>query len=262
MPEGHTIHRLADDLAATLSGGPVTASSPQGRFTDGAGLIDGETLEHSEAYGKYLFCAFSSGVLLHVHLGLIGKFRPNPPASVAGDTIRLRLENDSVAWHLTGPARCEIITPVERRAIVRTLGADPLRARPNVTRLHERLASTDKPIGATLLDQQIVAGIGNVYRAEVLFLCGIHPARRSSSLTTDEVDAIWNETRRQLRRGVRLNRIVTTDPREIGRPLHRIEGDDRLYVYHRTNCRRCGTELQTLEIGGRPIQFCPVHQPS
>ena len=261
MPEGHTVHRLADDLAATLGEAPVSASSPQGRFAEGAALLDGERLLRTDAYGKYLFMEFGGGQLLHIHLGLIGKFRPTRPDTAPRDSIRLRLENDSVAWQLTGPARCELVDPAEESAITRALGPDPLR-RTGSKRFHERLARTAKPIGATLLDQQVIAGIGNVYRAEVLFLCGIHPLRPSSSLTADEVEALWGETRRQLRRGVRLNRIVTTDPREIGRPLSRISGDDRLYVYHRTNCRRCGSDLRTIEVGGRPLQYCPIHQPS
>lgn len=261
MPEGHTIHRLADDLAATLGTAPVRATSPQGRFAEGAALLDGDRLVSAEAYGKYLFCHFG-GALLHVHLGLIGKFRPNPPDAPGGDSVRLRLENDDVAWHLTGPARCELITPDEAAGIVAGLGADPLRPRTRPTSLHRLLARTAKPIGATLLDQQIVAGIGNVYRAEILFIRGIHPERPSSSLDADEIDGIWSEAKRLLRRGVRLNRIVTTSPTEIGRPLTRIDGDDRLYVYHRSHCRRCGSELGTLEIGGRPIQFCPSCQPA
>jgi len=262
MPEGHTIHRLADDLAATLGDGPVGATSPQGRFADGAQRIAGERLLRSDAYGKYLFCEFSGGVLLHVHLGLIGKFRPHAPEAAAGDTIRLRLENGDVAWHLTGPARCDLVDPAEESSIIGALGPDPLRPRANPRRFHDRLARTPKPIGATLLDQRVIAGIGNVYRAEILFLRGMHPLRPSSSLTFDEAQGLWAEARRQLRRGVRLNRIVTTDPREIGRPLARIDGDDRLYVYHRTNCRRCGSELRTIEVGGRPLQYCPVHQPA
>lgn len=261
MPEGHTVHRLADDLAATLGGGPVRVSSPQGRFALGAALLDGEALRRSEAYGKYLFLHFGSTAILHVHLGLIGKFRPHPAAAVAGDTIRLRLENEDVAWHLTGPSRCELVDPDTMRRITAALGPDPLRPRADRRRFHERLARTAKPIGATLLDQQVIAGIGNVYRAEVLFLLGIHPLRPSSSLSPEEVDGLWEETRRQLRRGVRLNRIVTTDPREIGRPLARIQGDDRLYVYHRTHCRRCGSELRTVEVGGRPLQYCADCQP-
>ncbi|MFN8050759.1 MAG: DNA-formamidopyrimidine glycosylase family protein [Acidimicrobiales bacterium] len=262
MPEGHTIHRLARDLGETLGGSPVLASSPQGRFAAGAGRIHGETLVRSEAYGKYLFCEFTGGALLHVHLGLIGKFRPQPAETVPGDTIRLRLENDTVAWHLTGPARCDLIGPDEEAAIVATLGVDPLRPRPNVARLRRAFAATRAPIGAVLLDQRVIAGIGNVYRAELLFLCGIHPARPASSLTDDEVTRLFAEARRQLRRGVRLNRIVTTDPREIGRPLSKLVDHGRLYVYHRSHCRRCGTELQTLAMGGRPIQFCPVCQPA
>jgi len=265
MPEGHTIHRLAQDLVATLGSAPgaatVQATSPQGRFADGASLLDGDRLISAEAFGKYLFCHFG-GALLHVHLGLIGKFRPNPPDVPGGDTVRLRLENDRIAWHLTGPARCELVTPDEASAIVAGPSADQIRPRTRPTSLHRLLARTAKPIGATLLDQQVVAGIGNVYRAEILFLRGIHPERPSSSLSADEIDGIWSEAKRLLRRGVRLNRIVTTSPAEIGRPLARIDGDDRLYVYHRTNCRRCGSELGTLEIGGRPIQFCPSCQPA
>lgn len=261
MPEGHTIHRLADDLAATLGGFPVNASSPQGRFTEGAACLSGERLLRSDAYGKYLFCEFTGGMLLHVHLGLIGKFRPTSTTASAGDTIRLRLANDTIAWHLTGPARCDLVDPSEEETITSQLGPDPLRRRANPRPFRERLASTNKPIAATLLDQQVIAGIGNVYRAEFLFLQGIHPLRPSSSLSDDEVDGLWRMAKHQLRRGVRLNRIVTTDPREIGRSLERIDGDDRLYVYHRRHCRRCGTELVTIEVGGRPLQYCPVHQP-
>ena len=197
---------------------------------------------------------------MHIHLGLIGKLRPNPAGTPPRDSIRLSLETNDIVWHLTGPSRCDIVTPAEERAITVGLGADPLRDRPNVALLRERLRANNKPIGAVLLDQKVIAGIGNVYRAEILFLCGIHPRRPASSISDDEFTELWAETRHQLRRGVRLNRIVTTDPREIGLPLGRIVGDDRLYVYHRSNCRRCGTELQTIEVGGRPISFCPVHQ--
>jgi endonuclease-8 len=262
MPEGHTVHRLAQDLTATLGGGPVEASSPQGRFEAGAALISGEPLVRSEAFGKYLFCEFGAGGLLHVHLGLIGKFRPHDPSATAGNTVRLRLENDAVAWHLTGPARCELITPAERKAIVAGLGVDPLRPRQDVARFRGALAATSKPIGAVLLDQRVIAGIGNVYRAEILFLCGIDPQRPASSLTDDEVASVWDEARRLLRRGRRMNRIVTTEPAEVGRALSKIEGDDRLHVYHREYCRRCAGSLRTVELGGRPLQFCPACQPS
>lgn len=263
VPEGHTIHRLARDLRRTLGSGPVAASSPQGRFADGAAAIDGRPLRRAEAWGKYLFCDFGVGEVLHVHLGLIGKFRrrPSPPPEPTG-AVRLRLEGEDATWDLSGPTRCELLTPDERAAIVARLGPDPLRsdARPDLAR--ERLARTARPIGATLLDQSIVAGIGNVYRAELLFLCGIHPDRESRSLDEEEFDQLWRRTVDLLRIGVRLGRIVTTDPDEVGRPRSRMRSEDRLYVYHREVCRRCGTPIATLVLGGRPIWFCPTCQPS
>ena len=102
MPEGHTIHRLARDLRRTLSGGPVHAWSPQGRFADGAALLDGRPLRRADAWGKYLFCDFGTGDVLHVHLGLIGKFRPKPaPAPDPVGIIRLRLEGERATLDLS-----------------------------------------------------------------------------------------------------------------------------------------------------------------
>ncbi len=263
MPEGHTIHRLARDLQRTLSGAPVRAWSPQGRFADGAALLDGASLVRADAWGKYLFCDFGVGSVLHVHLGLIGKFRRKPaPAPDPVGQIRLRLEGDRATWDLSGPTRCELITPEEQALIVSKIGADPLRRTPDVAAARAKFARSSRPVGAYLLDQSVIAGIGNVYRAEVLFLCGIHPARASSSLSDDEFDELWNRTGDLLRLGVRMGRIVTTDPAEVGRPRSRMRSEDRLYVYHRDRCRRCGTELGVLELGGRPIWFCPTCQPA
>lgn len=263
MPEGHTIHRLARDLQRTLSDEPVHAWSPQGRFADGAALLDGERLRRAEAWGKYLFCDFGTGSVLHVHLGLIGKFRrrPAPPPDPVG-AIRLRLEGTDATWDLSGPTRCELITPEEQSAIVSKLGADPLRRDADVAGARAKFAHSSRPVGAYLLDQSVIAGIGNVYRAELLFLCGIHPAQPASSLSDDEFDELWSLTVDLLRTGVRMGRIVTTDPVEVGRPRSRMRSEDRLYVYHRDRCRRCGAELSVLELGGRPIWYCPTCQPA
>ena len=225
-------------------------------------MIDGEQLVRSEAWGKYLFVQLTGGQILHVHLGLIGKFRPVLDIDVAPrDTIRLRLANDGGCWDLTGPTRCELVTPAERRTIVAQLGPDPLRRTPDAEAVRHSLARSNKPIGAVLLDQRVIAGIGNVYRAEILFVCGIRPTRAASALDPHEVDQLWTETVRLMRIGLKMGAIVTTDPAEIGRSRGRMRNDDRLYVYHREHCRRCGTELVTVEIGGRPISYCPVHQP-
>jgi endonuclease-8 len=262
MPEGHTIHRLARDLQRTLGGDLVRARSPQGRFTDGAALLDGRSLVRADAWGKYLFCDFGIGEVLHVHLGLIGKFRRKAvPAPDPVGMIRLRLEGDRATWDLSGPTRCELITPDEVRAITARLGADPLRRDPDVAAARGKFARSSRPVGAYLLDQSVIAGIGNVYRAELLFLCGIHPARPASSLSDDEFDELWARTVELLRIGVRMGRIVTTEPDDVGRPRSRMRAEDRLYVYHREICRRCGTELGILDLGGRPIWYCPSCQP-
>jgi endonuclease-8 len=260
MPEGHTVHRLARGLRDTLGTLPVTATSPQGRFEAGARLLDGATISRSEAWGKYLFVSFGDAVL-HVHLGLIGKFRdrgrPAPPPT---DTVRLRLANDVATWDLTGPSTCAVITRADQRLICADLGADPLRRRPDLARARQRMARSTKPIGALLLDQRVIAGLGNIYRAEVLFLCGIDPRREARRLSDDEFDCVWSESVRLLRLGLRHGRIITTDPAEIGRPRSRMTLDDTLYVYHRDHCRRCGSEIRTTELGGRPIQWCPTCQ--
>lgn len=267
MPEGHITHRLARELTTTLSGAPVRASSPQGRFTAGAALIDRSELCRAEAWGKYLFCEFGtdSGPLdqvLHIHLGLIGKLRrrPSPPPEPVG-VVRLRLEGELATWDLSGPTRCELITPQQQQEIIARLGPDPLRRNSGPAPMAEALARTRRPIGATLLDQSVVAGIGNVYRAELLFLAGIHPLRPSSDLSYVEVEELWRTTVELMRVGRRLGRIVTTDPEEIGRPRSRMRPEDRLYVYHRDHCRWCASEISTVNVGGRDCWFCPQHQP-
>lgn len=261
MPEGHIIHRLAREIRSTFGTSAVRASSPQGRFASGAAMIDGETLHRSDAWGKYLFVEFTGSHILHIHLGLIGKLRRRPtPPPPPTDTVRLRLEGAGATWDLTGPARCELITPAERDEIVATLGPDPLRRGSRLDGMRTRIRASQTPIGALLLDQRVVAGIGNVYRAEILFRCGIDPRRPGSSLSDEELDAIWDDAVNLMRIGTRLGRIVTTEPAEIGRTPGRMRDDERLYVYHREHCRRCGTAIETATLGGRRIQFCPLHQ--
>lgn len=224
-------------------------------------VLDGQHLRRSEAHGKYLFVHWGDGTILHIHLGLIGKFRPVDPATPTRSSIRLRLTNDEAMWDLTGPSRCDLVTAKERREIVAGIGPDPLRPDGSAVAVAKRMAATSRPIGAVLLDQRVIAGLGNIYRAEILFLTGIRPDRPSRDLRSEEIDAIWAESQRLLRIGVRTGRIITTDPSEIGRPRSRMRRDDTLYVYHREHCRRCGTAIRTVVMGGRPIQFCPRCQP-
>jgi endonuclease-8 len=262
MPEGHTIHGLARDQTRDLAGQQVRAWSPQGRFAHGAAILNGRTLERVEAVGKYLFQWWDGDDILHVHLGLIGKWRHQPtPARDPVGLIRLRLVGPTSAWDLSGPNRCEVITPEERDAIVAKLGPDPLRADADPQRFIDKVRRSKTPIGTLLLDQTVIAGIGNVYRAEVLFLEGIHPARLGKDLSEDEVARLWRQARDQLRVGLKRNRIVTVDPKEIGKPLARIAREEATYAYHQEGCIRCGTPLDVLPLGGRRTWACRVCQP-
>jgi endonuclease VIII len=262
MPEGHTIHRIAIDHRQLLVGGPVAVSSPQGRFTASAELVDGSPLRRIEAYGKHLFYWWASGVVGHVHLGLFGKFRvhlgPQAPAPIG--LVRMRMSTDRGTVDLAGPTACSIGDRAGRDGIVARLGPDPLRrdAKPHVA--IDRIASSTQPIGALLLDQRMLSGVGNVYRAEALFVNGIHPSRPGTGCTATELEALWTTVVKMLRAGVKDNRIITIDRRELPTQTGRVRRGDTNYVYHRDVCLRCGTPIQIVELGGRACYFCPSCQ--
>ncbi|MFZ4717775.1 MAG: Fpg/Nei family DNA glycosylase [Ilumatobacteraceae bacterium] len=263
MPEGHTIHRIAKDHSPLLTGRAVHVSSPQGRFADAAALVDGQELTKLEAYGKHLFYWWSNGLVGHVHLGLFGKYRvhrgPDSPAPVGA--VRMRLVTDLATIDLAGPTDCSIGTADDRDAIIHRLGPDPLRRDAKPTVALDRIRRSKQPIGALLLDQKVLAGVGNVYRAEALFVNGIHPERPGTKLDDHELKAIWDTTVSMLKQGVKDNRIITIDRHEFPVKKGRHRRGDNTYVYHREVCLRCGTHVQTVELGGRNCYFCPVCQP-
>ncbi|MDP6283950.1 MAG: zinc finger domain-containing protein [Acidimicrobiales bacterium] len=257
MPEGHTIHRLSKDLRSDLSAGVVKATSPQGRFERGASLINRKLLVTSEAWGKHLFLTFSGETILHIHLGLIGKFRPQALEHEPSDTVRLRLEG-SRAWHLTGPQKCALVPKEELLRVIDDLGPDPLRRGSKCEDFVSGLTNRKTPIAVALLDQSVIAGVGNVYRAEFLFLLGIHPQRPSYDLTQTELEELWEVSVSQLRQGVRLNRIVTVSQTDSGTSPGRLKPEDALYVYKREGqpCRRCGSLIRVAKLAGRSCWWC------
>ena len=257
MPEGHTVHRLARDHRRDLRGRPLAASSPQGRFTEGATRIDGAVAERFEAWGKHEFAFLSTGEVLHVHLGLIGKWaRHRSPAPAPVGEIRLRLEGGEHAWDLSGPAICALATPEEAQARVDRLGPDPLRRDADPDRFVTRVRRSAAPIGVLLLDQSVIAGVGNVYRAEVLWHLGLHPARAGRTIDAGTLQAMWDWLAHQLRLGVRRNRIVTVDRAELDKPFREIRRGEGVAVYHQERCRRCRGRFTTLEVAGRRIEAC------
>ena len=265
MPEGHTIHRAARLQRKRFAGESLVVDSPQGRFAAGAARLDGRTLLDVDAHGKHLFYRWGSGDTLHVHLGLFGRFRTwTDRAPLPTDGTRLRWIGGSGTLHLSGPTACEIVDPDEEAAIVARLGPDPLAVRRgDADRFCRGLARRRAPIAQGLLDQKLVAGIGNVYRAEMLFLAGVDPHTPANEVDEAAANRLWELAVDLLTVGERIGRIVTVDPGEVGYRTHRdVPAGERLHVYHRDGmpCRRCGSEIRRGEVGGRSLWWCPQCQ--
>ncbi|WP_073948372.1 Fpg/Nei family DNA glycosylase [Streptomyces kebangsaanensis] len=274
MPEGHTIHRLAQDYATRFSGtGTGTlVTSPQGKFSDAAALLTGAELTHTDAHGKHLFLRFRDSDWVHIHLGLFGKVTfgevapGDTPAPPPTDTVRLRLANDTAYADLRGPTTCALITDAEKQAVHDRLGPDPLRPDADPATAHARIRRSRTTIAALLMDQKVVAGVGNVYRAEVLFRHGIDPYRPGKDITPAEWDAVWTDLVALMREGVRNNRIDTVRPEHtpeaMGRPPRVDDHGGEVYVYRRATlpCHICGTGIRTADLAARNLFWCPTCQ--
>ena len=263
MPEGHTIHRAALDHEAALGGHPLRITSPQGRFDVGDLLGSREqlTLRRVEAFGKHLFYDFERGRTVHVHLGLFGKFRriPSPPAA-AGPTIRLRLEGPKFTIDLRGPTACERVTNAEKAAIKGRLGPDPLREDADPEPFYSYLARSKVPIGVALMDQSVIAGIGNVYRAEVLHLLRLHPLIESREVPRATCEELWSLTAGLMKKGVQDGRIITTRGLLAARGK-RIPRAESVHVYRRRSCFTCDGPVQHYTLRARTVHVCPQCQP-
>lgn len=133
--------------------------------------------------------------MVHVHLGLYGAFTELPvPMGLPVGQVRMRIEGAEFGTDLRGATACELIDAPQVDAILARLGPDPLRPRSDPASAFERIAKSHRPIGALLMDQKIIAGVGNVYRSEVLFRRRIDPYREGSRLdrnSSPRSGAIW-----------------------------------------------------------------------
>ncbi len=306
MPEGHSIHRLARQFQDVFAGQVLEVSSPQGRFTAGAALLDCHELLEATAHGKQLFLRFDHGVLLHVHLGLYGawsfggdeSFRGassigaprrigeretfsqeaeqdaglgagpgagSPISSYAGPpepvgAVRVRLVSANGWADLRGATTCAAITEAEAAAVLARLGPDPLHNRPgDREEFIRRLLRRKTAVGLLLMDQSVVAGIGNIYRAEVLFRQRVDPWTPGSSLNVETAGRLWDDTVATMSDGVRDGRIITTPSALWSRGNAEAPDDEAHFVYKRQGqpCRRCGELVGMAEIGARKLYWCP-----
>ncbi|QDQ98062.1 Fpg/Nei family DNA glycosylase [Tomitella fengzijianii] len=260
MPEGHTVHRLAAIHEERFAGRPVRVSSPQGRFAQEARLVDGRVLERADAYGKHLLHFYDVDLAVHVHLGIYGVFEEEKtPMDPPRGQVRMRMVGAEFGTDLRGPTRCEVVDHAAVDRLRARLGPDPLRAEADPERAWRRIARSRAPIGGLLMDQSVVAGVGNVYRAEVLFRQGIDPMRPGRSLSAAEWDALWADLVSLMAVGVTAGGIVVVrDEHDHGDPAY-AKGKPRTYVYRRAGspCRVCGTTVLRTEMQGRNLFWCP-----
>lgn len=266
MPEGHHIHRLARDLTEAYGGRRPLVTSPQGRFADAAALLDQTVFEGAWAVGKHLFAGWEGDRVVHIHLGLIGKLRPYPWPGGPGQ-VRLRIALPDVGTHdLSGPQTCRLISTAEVAEVTAGSGPDPLDPAADRERAWVRLHRSTRSIAALLMDQSMFAGVGNIYRAEVLYRAGLHPRTEGRDVPRRTFDAIWSDLVELMPLGVRDDRIDTVrpehSPERMGRPPRVDRHGGEVYVYrrHEQACLVCGGPVRKEDVAGRNLYWCAACQ--
>jgi endonuclease VIII len=267
VPEGHTLHRLARLHQRRFAGAPVAVSSPQGRFAEAASAVDGRVLGRTSAWGKHLFHHYVGGPTVHVHLGLYGTFtewaRPSDAAMPAAvGQVRMRMVGAEYGTDLRGPTVCELLDEAQIADVVSRLGPDPLRRDADPAWPWARITKSRRPVGALLMDQTVIAGVGNVYRSELLFRHRIDPYRPGRAIAEAEFAEAWTDLVGLMKVGLRNGKIIVVRPEhDHGAPAYRPDRP-RTYVYRRAGeqCRVCATTIRTAELEGRNLFWCPQCQ--
>ncbi|MGL4177571.1 MAG: Fpg/Nei family DNA glycosylase [Dermatophilaceae bacterium] len=268
MPEGHTLYRLAHDLHGAFAGSAPTASSPQGRFAEGAAQLSGRTLRQATSYGKHLLAEFHGDRWLHVHLGLYGSWTVDERAWTAEvapvGAVRLRLATDEHVADLRGPTQCEVLNPEQVDAVLARLGPDPLRPASDPDLAWARLSRSSRPVAELLMDQSVLAGVGNVYRSEVLFRHRLAPFTEGRRMKPASWRLVWDDLVRLMPLGVATGRIVTTEEQVLeveaalgrGEVPHLDGRSSSVYKRDGMPCPRDGARVRTAVLAGRNLYWC------
>lgn len=181
--------------------------------------------------------------------------------------VRWRLENDRAWADLSGPAICEVLDPEGFDSVLERLGPDPLRPDADPLRAWEKVRRSKQPIALLLMDQKVFAGVGNIFRAEVLYRLGLDPRLPGIALKRSEFDALWADLVYLMRYAVEHGEIDTVRPEHMpeamGRPRRVDPHGGEVYVYRRSDmdCYVCGSRIRTSVIGNRNLFWCPGCQP-
>ncbi len=199
---------------------------------------------------------------IHIHLGLIGKLRIEPESPLRGE-IRLRISDGDTVALLSGPQWCRSITTAERNEVINTAGPDPLRDDADPERGFARLTRSGKSLAALLMDQRIAGGVGNIFRAEVLFRHGLRPTTPGREVDHRTWQIIWDDLVGIMHDAVDAGRIDTVRDEHLPEAQGRLARQDRhggeVYVYRRAGeeCIVCGTIVRTSLLEGRNMYWCP-----
>ena len=211
-----------------------------------------------------MFIEFDNDLSIHIHLGIYGKWQFHSTAiapEVVGQ-VRMRLSAQSRVLDLRGPTICEVIGQAEVEKLVARFGPDPLNANPQrreSNRFLTKVLASKSSIGLLLMNQQVISGIGNVYRAELLFRHGLNPHTPGNALSAETLQELWDDCVRLMKVGVKTGFMITRDELFTKRPGK----EERNWVYKREGlpCRACGTEVKLEIMATRKLYWCPRCQP-
>jgi DNA-formamidopyrimidine glycosylase len=259
MPEGHTVQRTANWFNEHLKGQKVKVDSPQGRFSSDAKRINNRVLVNARAIGKQLFLDFDNDLTCRIHLGIYGKWRYSQPFhnEIVGE-VRARFYTKAALADLRGPTYCQVIASEDMVHLQNKLGPDPTNPDPrklNQKRFIERVSKSKSPIGLLLMNQTVISGIGNVYRAEILFRAGIDPHTPGSNLLVSQITELWLDSVKLMKIGVQKGAMVTREEQLKKKGI----SPERNYVYKREGlkCFRCKGTVVIEVMATRKLYWCP-----
>lgn len=264
MPEGHSIRHLANLSDKAFRDQKVKVTSPQGRFAEEAALISDKTMTGAGAHGKHLFLRFDESQVIHVHLGLYGWLHFHKgPAAAPKSSVRMRIENEKYYADLIAPTACELLSFDGVEKILNRLGPDPIHNDADPEIAWAKIKKSSKPVGALLMDQSVIAGIGNVYRAELLFRSSVSPFIPGNQINKEKFDSIWKDSVELLKLGAVDGMIRTVRLEHMSDEEIKVHGNSQnSYVYKQTGkkCRMCKDTVKQVKLDGRELYWCPTCQ--